>query len=71
MTGLKITNVHEALATASSEPTTPSYPMDNYSFRMKSEIADKVTEICARHGTSMSEFVRQCCEGLIKDYEGK
>lgn len=66
----KLTNVHEALNRAATAPSSPQIPMEQYSFRMKEDMANKVKDICDRHGTTMSEFLRHCCEGLISDYQG-
>lgn len=67
METLKVTNVHEAMAKAASQPT-PEV-LENYSFRIKKSLAKQTNELCKRHGTTMSEFIRQCCEGLVDDYK--
>lgn len=65
----KLTNVHEALAKAATEPSTPTKQLEQYSFRLHEEVGTKCREICARHNTTISEFLRQCCQGLVDDYQ--
>lgn len=69
MENMKLTDVHQALSTAATESLAESQPLYPFSFRISKETAEKVQELCARHGTTLSEFVRQCCEGLVKDYQ--
>lgn len=63
-----VTNIHEALADAAAE-TSESKPMIPISTKLPEELAATVKEICARHGTNTSTFLRKCCESLVKDYQ--
>lgn len=64
---MKTTDVHHAMKEAQfrrfekPELVTSSFKIDANSKML-------VEEICARHGVTMSEFVRECCYGLVKDY---
>lgn len=61
-----LTSVHEALhkAALASKPL-PGKPV---SFRLEDELKNVAMEICERHGTTLSEFLRQCAIGLVHDY---
>ena len=61
-----LTSVHEALSRASqaSKPL-PGKPV---SFRLEDDIKNEAMAICDRHGTTLSEFLRQCALGLVGDY---
>lgn len=63
----KLTNVHEALADAVQEDQ-GGQPMVHKTFRIQESIYDEAAEICQRHGTTMSSFLRHCCIGLVRDY---
>lgn len=61
-----LTSVHEALNNAvhASKPL-PGKPT---SFRLEDEVKLEAMAICVRHGTSLSEYLRQCCIALVNDY---
>ena len=63
---MELSNVHEALQRASiaSEPTESV----TQTFRVGKDIKDIVESICARHDTTVSAFLRECCEQLTEDY---
>lgn len=70
--GLRLTNIHECLADAASEPHVKSLeekPLKAFSFRIREESFAAASEICDRHGTTISEFLRQCCEAIVRDYK--
>jgi hypothetical protein len=64
---MKTTDVHEAMKEAQlrrwakPEFVTASYKVDQNT----KEIVD---EICNRHGVTTSEWIRECCYALVKDY---
>lgn len=61
-----LTSVHEALNNAVFADAPKKIKM--LSFRLEDELADEIFDICERHGTTLSEFLRQCCMGLANDY---
>jgi hypothetical protein len=61
-----LTSVHEALnnATFAERPA----PGEVVAFRLDADLKAEVIGICERHATTVSEFLRQCCAGLVNDY---
>jgi len=64
---MKLTNVHEALAKAGSEPQ--SEAMKTHGFRAPNQLVIEAGEICERHGTTVGAFIRECLRGLVDDYQ--
>lgn len=64
----EVSNVHEALSEAAAE-SAENKPMIPISTKLPEELAVKVKDICGRHGTNTSTFLRKCCESLVKDYQ--
>lgn len=63
----KLTNVHDAMkAAVLAEPEQPEYHVRT--FRLPTAMNELTDRICKQHGTTMSAFLRQCCEGLVRDY---
>jgi hypothetical protein len=60
-----LSSVHEALHNASMADAAPGDPV---SFRLDPDVKEQVSAICYHHGTTLSEFVRQCCLSLVSDY---
>ncbi len=63
----ELANVHQALnqaafVTGAKPPGIPT------SFRLEEGVRQFVTDVCLRHGTSLSEYLRQSCMLLAKDY---
>lgn len=64
---LKLTNVHEALHdSALKNQNNPA--MVSVTIRLPEPVKQKVTTLCVRHGTTLSAFLRECAEGLVRDY---
>jgi hypothetical protein len=63
----ELTSVHNALAEAALESKNAK-PMVTATFRLPHELKDQAEQICGRHGTDLSSFLRQCCVGLVRDY---
>ena len=63
---LPLLSVHDALnnAVMASKPL-PGKPT---SFRLEDDVKNAAMAICDRHGTNLSEYLRQCCIALISDY---
>jgi len=61
-------NVHECLQEAILVSKSEKTAMVPLTIKISEEVKDSVTEICDRHGTTVSEFLRKCCEGLVSDY---
>lgn len=68
MSETELSTVHHAMSEAVQAPAEDEGPMGNYSFRIHSAIRSKAEEICRTNGTSFPEWLRKCCEVLIKDY---
>jgi hypothetical protein len=66
-----VTNVHQALQQASIETQKPDgpAPMRTGTYRIEAETKLKAEAICRRHGTSLSAYLRACCDGLVRDYQ--
>lgn len=61
-----LTSVHEALSNATFAEHTVREQV--IAFRVEPNLKEVVAAICTRHGTTLSEFLRQCCIGLAEDY---
>jgi hypothetical protein len=64
-----LTNVHDALhrAVLSERNRVNLVPATFKIDPLKKEISE---QICQKNGTTLSSFLRECCEGLILDYAG-
>jgi hypothetical protein len=63
------TSVHDALSRA-QQSHRDRICLKNANFKadpLKKEIAEG---ICAGHGTTLSAFLRECLDGLVRDYVG-
>lgn len=65
----RLTNVHEALANAATESELASEKMEKKTFYARASSFEACAVICERHGTTVSEFLRSCMDGLVHDYE--
>lgn len=59
--------VHDAMDFASTASRS-NEPMINISVRMPSHLKEEMAKHCEKHGTSLSEFLRMCCEAFLEDY---
>lgn len=66
----QLTNVHDAMNRAQvSERDRVALVNANFKIHpIKKEVAE---QICAKNGTTLSAFLRECVEGLISDYIGE
>lgn len=64
-----LTTVHDAINAAATSASS-SERMVPVSVRIPEETKAACQEICERNGTTLSEFLRQCCAGLERDYRG-
>lgn len=63
----ELTDVHEALMQASDNSREkPTYI--TVTAKMEQRTKDLASIICAKNGTNLSAFLRECCKGLVKDY---
>lgn len=62
-----LTSVHEALTNA-VHATKAEKSGKPISFRLEPEVKGRVIALCEAQGTTLSEFLRQCCLGLVSDY---
>lgn len=65
----KLTSVHDAMQRASLACPAPLKDAQII-VRIDQATKDRVAQVCESHGTTTSEFLRQCCAGLIADYTG-
>ncbi len=63
----KVTSVHDAMQNAQLESSQRN-DMVNCTFKVPPHIKGLAEQICERHGTTISVFLRECCRGLVKDY---
>lgn len=61
-----LTSVHEALNNASF--ASHHGPGEVTALRLRPDLKREAQSICERHGTTLSEFLRQCAVGLVSDY---
>ena len=61
-----LTSVHEALNNAVFAGK--HGPGDVVAVRIKGDLKFEAMSLCERHGTTLSEFLRQCVIGLVSDY---
>lgn len=40
-----------------------------FTFRIDGQILTDAHDICERHGTALSTFLRECCRALVNDYK--
>lgn len=67
-----LTTVHEALRSAveaqKSQEKDDPVSQTSVTFRLQKDVKKRAEEICARHGTTLSAFHRQCTLALVRDY---
>lgn len=68
--GTKLTNVHDALSRA-QEKAKNKVALVNANFKINPLNKEIAEQICVKNGTTMSEFLRECVDGLIEDYMGQ
>lgn len=61
-------SIHEALSEAAIE-SSEDKPMVPVSTKLPEKLLQSVKDICQRHGTNTSTFLRKCCELLDKEYQ--
>ena len=63
-----LSSVHDALINAVQVSEKKSQPLNAHTFKCDEDRLIHADQICARHGTSLSEFLRQCVSSLTSDY---
>lgn len=73
-----LTTVHTAMQDAMVEDIHPTTINQRdvvkvviATFRVPQWVKERADAICQGNGTNLSSFLRQCCEGLVRDYGGK
>lgn len=66
----RLSTVHDAMsdAAASPEPAENDPNMVVQTFRIPQGLKDDVRRICEANGTTLSSWLRECCERLRSDY---
>jgi hypothetical protein len=64
----QLSTVHDAIRDAALDinPEAPNNEVGT--FKVSTDVKRLASEICSRNGTTLSCFLRKCCEGLIQDY---
>lgn len=66
----QLTSVHAAIQNA----VLAAQPLDlkdaSILVRVEGGMKRQVARICEQNGVTVSEFLRQCCAGLVRDYTG-
>lgn len=65
----ELTSVHEALNRAQLSEK-DKVALVNGTFKIHPIKKEMAEQICEKHGTTLSAFLRECVEGLVKDYIG-
>lgn len=67
-----IASIHDALGEALTHRDVRNRAvMQNLTIRIDPRKKQLLTELCATHGLSPSEFLRACCDLLLRDYIGE
>lgn len=66
---LPVTNVHQALTEAAIKEKN-RVTLVNANFKIDPIKKTLAEQICEKHGATLSSFMRECVEGLVKDYMG-
>jgi hypothetical protein len=66
---MELSTVHHALTRAQEK--TQKQNLVTASYKVSENTKEIAEIICEKHGTTLSEFVRQSIECLVKDYVGK
>lgn len=71
----RVHSVHDALSKAAarshiddSKATLDGQQMVRSSYRAFQQTIDLADDICRNNGTTVSQFLRMCLEGLVQDY---
>lgn len=62
-----MTDVHQALSKAAASSRSKG-EMRNFSVRLPEGVKEPAQEICARNGTDLGTYLRECAKALISDY---
>lgn len=63
----RLHNVHDSLNQAAADETSEE-GMTQGSYRVYPTTKKLAEDICKANGTTLSAFLRKCCEGLVRDY---
>lgn len=64
---IKLTTVHDALQSAAFKKN-QNNQMISASCKIDQKTKDLADGICEKHATTLSAFLRECCESLVLDY---
>lgn len=67
-TSRSLTTVHQALSEAALIEHSGASEFAPTTIRIEPDLKGATMAICERHGTNLSEFLRSCCRGLLRDY---
>ena len=66
---MELTTVHECLKAAQLESKQYEPKTETITIRIEPTVKARASAICERNGTSISDYLRKCCEGLAADYQ--
>jgi hypothetical protein len=66
----KLTNVHDALQKA-QEKARDRVTLVNANFKIHPVLKVVAEQICEVQGVTLSDFLRECAYGLVRDYAGE
>lgn len=59
-------NLHELLESAASDDADRILVQGSY--RVSPDVKEQAERICSAAGTSLSTFIRKCCENLVEEF---
>lgn len=66
---IEVSNVHQALSRAVDSERN-RVALVNANFKVDPLRKETAEGICAKHGTTLSAFLRECCDVLLLDFLG-
>lgn len=67
---MELKNLHEVMQDAADKKEQDDQVLITCSFKLQAEDKTLAHEICRQNGTTLSHFLRQTVERLIKEYVG-
>lgn len=65
----KLYTVHDALQRAQDKAIPVSRKRSPGAYRVRKEVKDAADTICKSHGITLSNYVEECLELLVEDYQ--
>lgn len=65
---MELKNTHEVLAESAFKKESTDASTHVISTKVTQQIKDDISKICAMNGTTVSKFLRNTCENIVKEY---